>query len=46
MSMKMAIFWVVAMCTVVRVYQRFRGLYRLHHQGDDGGSTDLSNVGK
>jgi hypothetical protein len=31
--MKMAVFWVVAPCTLVWVYQRFRGLYCLHHQG-------------
>jgi hypothetical protein len=29
-----AVFWVVAPCTFVQVYQRFRGLYCLHHQGD------------
>jgi hypothetical protein len=48
--MKMAVVWVVAPCNLVWVYQRFRGLYCLHHQGDDrpddGGSTDFWNVGK
>jgi hypothetical protein len=51
--MKMAVFWVVAPCRLVEVYRRFRGLYCLHHQGDetsitqrpdDAGSTDLWNV--
>jgi hypothetical protein len=32
--MKMAVFWVVAPCRLVRVYRRFRGLYCLHHQGE------------
>jgi hypothetical protein len=30
----MAVFWVVAPCSLVEVYQRFRGPYCLHHQGD------------
>jgi hypothetical protein len=29
----MAVFWVVAPCRLVWVYQRFRGLYCLHHHG-------------
>jgi hypothetical protein len=29
----MAVFWVVAPCRLVWLYQRFRGLYCLHHQG-------------
>jgi hypothetical protein len=32
-SMKMAVFWVVAPCSLVDVYQRFRGPCCLHHQG-------------
>jgi hypothetical protein len=44
-SMKMAVFWVVAPYNLVEVYQRFRGPCCLHHQGDDdcpdGGSKDL-----
>jgi hypothetical protein len=32
---KMAVFWVVAPCSLVEVYQRFRGPCCLHHQGDD-----------
>jgi hypothetical protein len=34
-STKMAVFWVVAPCSLVEVYQRFRGPCCLHHQGDD-----------
>jgi hypothetical protein len=33
--MKMAVFWVVAPCSLVEVYQRFRGPCCLHHQGDE-----------
>jgi hypothetical protein len=32
---KMAVFWVVAPCSMVEVYQRFRGPCCLHHQGDE-----------
>jgi hypothetical protein len=32
--LKMAVFWVVAPCSLVEVYQRFRGPCCLHHQGD------------
>jgi hypothetical protein len=32
---KMAVFWVVAPCSLVEVYQRFRCPCCLHHQGDD-----------
>jgi hypothetical protein len=52
-EIKMAVFYVVAPCRLAWVYQRFRGSYRLHHQAvtiawcpDDGGGTDLRNVGK
>jgi hypothetical protein len=31
---KMAVFWTVAPCSLVEVYQRFRGPCCLHHQGD------------
>jgi hypothetical protein len=34
-STKMVVFWVVAPCSLVKVYQRFRGPCCLHHQGDD-----------
>jgi hypothetical protein len=33
-SLKMAVFWVVAPCSLVEVYQRFRGACCLYHQGD------------
>jgi hypothetical protein len=37
----MAVFWVVApLCSLVEVYQRFRGPCCLHHQGADGGSSN------
>jgi hypothetical protein len=32
--MKIVVFWVVAPCSLVEVYQRFRGPCCLHHQGD------------
>jgi hypothetical protein len=32
-SMQMAVFWIVAPCSLVEVYQRFRGTCCLHHQG-------------
>jgi hypothetical protein len=38
---KMAVFWVVAPCCLVEVYQRFRGPCCLHHQGDDSDYTAL-----
>jgi hypothetical protein len=31
----MAVFWVVTPCSLVEVYQRFRGPSCLHHQGDE-----------
>jgi hypothetical protein len=34
-------FWVVAPCSLVEVYQRFRGPCCLHHQGDDHHYTAL-----
>jgi hypothetical protein len=33
-NMKMAVFWVVTPCSLVEVYQRFRGTCYLRHQGD------------
>jgi hypothetical protein len=32
--MKMAVFWVVATCSLVKVYRRFRCASCLHNQGD------------
>jgi hypothetical protein len=44
-STKIAVFWVVAPCSLVEVFQRFRGPCCLHRQGDDhpddGGGKDL-----
>jgi hypothetical protein len=34
LSLKIAVFWVVAPCSLVEVYQRFRGPCCLHHQGE------------
>jgi hypothetical protein len=31
-NMKMAVFWVVTLCSLVEVYRRFRGTCCLHHQ--------------
>jgi hypothetical protein len=42
---KKAVFWVVVPCSLVDIYQHFRGACCLHHQ-DDGGSKDLWNSGK
>jgi hypothetical protein len=43
----MAVFWVVAPCTLVEVYQCFRGACYLRHQGnDDEGSKHLWNISK
>jgi hypothetical protein len=39
-SMKMRALWDIALCSL-GVGRRFRGVYCLHHQGDDGGSTHL-----
>jgi hypothetical protein len=43
---KMAAFWFVAPCRIVRVYQRFRGLYDVHHCPDGGGSRLFWNISK
>jgi hypothetical protein len=34
-SIKMAVFWVVAPCSLVDIDRRFSGAYCLHHEGDD-----------
>jgi hypothetical protein len=38
-SIKMAAFWVVAPCTFIEVYRRFRGLRCLHHQVENSVPT-------
>jgi hypothetical protein len=40
----MAVVWVVAPCTVVEVYRRFRGACYIHHQGDQAASTSETSV--
>jgi hypothetical protein len=41
-NMKMAVFWVVAPCSLVEIYRPFRGACCLHHQDDaDGGRKHL-----
>jgi hypothetical protein len=32
--MEMAVFWVVAPCSLIEVYQSFKGTCCLHYQGD------------
>jgi hypothetical protein len=43
-SMKMIVFWVVAPCSLVEVYQLFRGACCLHHQGNEPASTSETLV--
>jgi hypothetical protein len=46
-STKMAVFGVVAPCSLVEVYQRFRGPCCLHHQGDEwrhGATTQKTTI--
>jgi hypothetical protein len=40
-SMKMAVFWVVAPCCLVDVYQRLRGACWRDRRSDSGGSKHL-----
>jgi hypothetical protein len=42
-STKMAVFWVVAPCSLVEVYHRFRGPCCLHHQDDKCQTTRRYN---
>jgi hypothetical protein len=37
-SLKMTVFWYVALCSLVEIDRRFRGTYCLHHQGPDDGT--------
>jgi hypothetical protein len=39
--MKMRAFWDIALYSLVGVDWHFRGVYCLHHQGDDGASMNL-----
>jgi hypothetical protein len=38
-SIKMAVSWVVVPCSLVEVYQRFRGASCLHHQGNQASTS-------
>jgi hypothetical protein len=40
----MAVFWVIAPCSLVEVYRRFRGDYCLHNQGAEAASTSETLV--
>jgi hypothetical protein len=40
----MAVFWVVAPCSLVEVYQRFRGPCCLHHQGYRSATTQKTAI--
>jgi hypothetical protein len=42
-SKKMTAFWIVAPCSFVEIYRRFRGDYCLHHQGDVQAASDKVN---
>jgi hypothetical protein len=44
-SLEMAVFWVVAPCSLVEIYQRDE-LWAMSHRPDDGGSKVLWNAGK
>jgi hypothetical protein len=41
--MKMAFFWVITPCSLVEVYQRFRGTCCLHYQGLNAACEAASN---
>jgi hypothetical protein len=43
MTSEDAVFWLVAPCSLVEVYQRFRGPCCLHHQGDRPSAKYLSD---
>jgi hypothetical protein len=44
-SMKMTVFWILEPCSLVDIYQCFRGACCHHYQGlDDTGSRHLRNV--
>jgi hypothetical protein len=45
-GLKMAVFWVVAPCSMVEVHRRFRDACCLHRQSDHTGSKHFWNVGK
>jgi hypothetical protein len=43
-SMQMALFWVVAPCSLAEIYQHFRGTCCPHNEGDSG-IRDSYNTG-
>jgi hypothetical protein len=45
-STKMSVFWVVAPCSLVEVYQRFRGPCGLHYRPDElhGATTQKTTI--
>jgi hypothetical protein len=45
-SMKMAVFWIAVLYSIVEAYQCFRGAYCFNNWPDDGGNKHPSNVGK
>jgi hypothetical protein len=42
--MKMIAFWYTAPGSLYEVDQRFRGVYCLHHQGDEGRTTTTTTT--
>jgi hypothetical protein len=47
-TVKMSVSWIVAPCSLVEVYRRFRGIFWIHHQGGliDGSRKCFWNVSK
>jgi hypothetical protein len=42
--MNIAVFWVVALCSLVDVYRHIRGARCLHHPGSDDGADDNASI--
>jgi hypothetical protein len=45
-SKKMAVFWVIAPCSLVEIYLRFRSTCCLHHQSDHHATTEKTAIFK
>jgi hypothetical protein len=45
-EVKAAVFWDIAVCSLVEINRRFRGTYCFHHQSDNRGSKHLFNIGQ
>jgi hypothetical protein len=43
-SVKMAVFWVIATCSLVEVCRHFKGVCCIHHQVDEATSTSETSV--